>query len=51
MNSEGANKRKKGVKQSLYKYEIIKTARVKGDEYTNWKENVVPARKQGENCK
>lgn len=39
MDSEDANKCKKGVKQSLYKHEIIKKAHVKREEYTKWEGN------------
>lgn len=43
-------KRKKGVKTVVYKCEVIKKARVKGEAYTNYKGNVVNARTQGQNC-
>lgn len=44
-------KRKKGLKQVRYKYETIKEARTKGENYINWKGNVVVAKKMGEDCK
>ncbi|XP_050307493.1 uncharacterized protein LOC126744177 [Anthonomus grandis grandis] len=40
---------KKG-KRKLYKCEIIKNARLKGEEYINYKGAVVSAKEQGENC-
>lgn len=43
-------KRKKGVKTVVYKCEVIKNARVKGEAYTNYKGNAVNARVQGQNC-
>lgn len=43
-------KRKKGVKNVIYKCEVIKKARVKGEAYTNYKGNAVGARTQGQNC-
>jgi hypothetical protein len=43
-------KRKKGLKQVRYKSEIIREARTKGENYINWKGNVVVAKKMGENC-
>lgn len=43
-------KRKKGLKQVVYKCELIKKARVKGDEYRNYKGNVVNARIPGKPC-
>lgn len=44
-------KRKKGLKQVEYKCEKIKKARVKGEEYVNWRGNVVPKKERGEPCK
>lgn len=40
---------KKG-KRKLYKCEIIKNARLKGEEYINYRGAVVSAKEQGENC-
>ncbi|KAF5287188.1 hypothetical protein FQA39_LY16007 [Lamprigera yunnana] len=44
------NKRKKGVKSVIRQCERIKRARIKGDKYVNYKENVVPKKEMGLNC-
>ncbi|KAF5277359.1 hypothetical protein FQA39_LY06172 [Lamprigera yunnana] len=44
------NKRKKGVKSVIWQCERIKRARIKGDEYVNYKGNVVPKKEMGLNC-
>lgn len=41
---------KRKGKNKLYKNEIIKKARLLGDEYVNYKGAVVEAKEQGENC-
>lgn len=46
-----ANKRKKGVKSVIWQCDRIKAARIKGDEYINYKGNVVPKKEMGLNCK
>lgn len=44
-------KRKKGVKSVVYRSESIKKARIKGEEYVNYKGIIVPKRQTGESCK
>lgn len=44
-------KRKKGLKQVIYKHEMIKSARVKGKEYLNYRGIQVNARTMGEPCR
>lgn len=44
-------KRKKGVKNKDYRCEIIKKARVKNEQYVNWKGNVVEPIPYGLNCR
>lgn len=47
-----ARKKKRGVvNKSKYKSEIIKSARVKGKAYLNWKGQSIPAAKPGNDCK
>lgn len=45
------NKRKKGVKSVIWQCERIKEARIKGDEYINYKGKVIPKKEMGLNCK
>lgn len=45
------NKRKKGMKIVEYKSEKIKRARVKNEQYVNWKGKVVEAKTHGNECK
>lgn len=49
-NNSTVLKRKKG-KQVEYKCEKIKKARVKNEEYTNWKGNVVKPNEYGFACR
>lgn len=42
---------KRKGKKSIYKSEIIKKARLCGEEYVNYKGNVVPALGPGEECR
>lgn len=44
-------KRKKGLKQVIYKNEVIKNARVMGKEYLNYKNIKVHKRTMGEPCR
>lgn len=44
-------KRKKGLKQVVYKSEMIKSARVEGKEYVNYRGVKVKARIMGEPCR
>lgn len=47
-----SNKMNRGIANpSFYKRNIIKQARVKGTHYINWKGNLKPEIKQGEDCK
>lgn len=43
-------KRKKGLKQVEYKCEKIKKARVKNEEYVNWKGKTVQPKEHGFHC-
>lgn len=49
-NNSTRLKRKKG-KQVEYKCERIKKSRVKNEEYTNWKGNVVKPKEHGFACR
>lgn len=49
-NNSTVLKRKKG-KQVEYKCEKIKKSRVKNEEYTNWKGNVVKPKEHGFACR
>lgn len=44
-------KRKKGLKQVVYKSEMIKSARVEGQEYVNYRGVKVNQRTMGEPCR
>lgn len=44
-------KRKKGLKQVIYKSEMIKSARVEGKEYVNYRGVKVNQRTMGEPCR
>lgn len=44
-------KRKKGIKQVVWKCEQIKKSRVKGEEYSNYKGNIVHSKTLGVSCK
>lgn len=42
---------KRKGKKGIYKSEVIKKARLCGEEYVNYKGNVVPAMEPGEDCR
>lgn len=44
-------KRKKGMKNLDYRCEQIKKARVKNEQYVNWKGNVVAPKPHGIDCR
>lgn len=50
-NEMNVNKRRKGVKNVIYKRESIKESRLKNEMYVNYRGDTVGPREQGYDCR